>query len=646
MRRMGAKRCSGRMLSAALCAAVAALATAVPAQADFDDPVFVYRPVPDVLQNPQLKPPPAAYLEGPCGLAVDRLGNLYVSDYHHDAVDVYKRSDDPTFAYLTQIPSVDPLDGPCGLAVDSAGRVAVNDYHRSVVRYTPEVFPPVAAVKEPPIPATAYGSLETIDPVHPIAADAPTGVALHPVTENVYVDNRTYVAVYQPSGAPVEVSGEPLRIGEGSLEDGYGVAVDPGGRVYVPDAGNETVKVFDPALDADDPVLVIDGSGVPGGGFISLRDSAIAVDQVSGKVYVADDLQPAHWEEPEAAVYVFNASGSYLGRLKHNVVDARPPGLAVDNSPEATQGRVYVTSGNTELAAVYAYPPGAETTKVVTAEKQLGEAPKGTPLPAGGASAGAAGSASAAGPPGPARAGSGATASEATQKGSLRLALGGELTPRRLPRKGSAPVAVAIDWKLATTDGSAVPPLKSVRIEINRHGLLDYSGLPVCDADRIQPASSSRALAACRDALVGQGRFEADISLAGQESYPAAGRLLVFNGVSHGKPVLLGQIYSPRPFATSFVIVFKVQGLRRGTYGTALTAKLPAALAGWGNLTGVRMKLSRQYRAGGKRRSYLSAGCPAPKGFPGASFPLTRASFDFGGGLRMSDTLVRSCRAR
>jgi hypothetical protein len=53
--------------------------------------------------------------------------------------------------------------------------------------------------------------------------------------------------------------------------------------------------------------------------------------------------------------------GAYEGCLKYNVVDGEPPGLAVDNSAQAIQGRVYVTSGNTELASVYAYPPGAAT---------------------------------------------------------------------------------------------------------------------------------------------------------------------------------------------------------------------------------------------------------------------------------------------
>ena len=43
-----------------------------------------------------------------------------------------------------------------------------------------------------------------------------------------------------------------------------------------------------------------------------------------------------------------------------------PSGLAVDNSAEPTQGRVYVTSGNSNSGSIYAYGPGAATTAPIT----------------------------------------------------------------------------------------------------------------------------------------------------------------------------------------------------------------------------------------------------------------------------------------
>jgi hypothetical protein len=235
---------------------------------------------------------------------------------------------------------------------------------------------------------------------------------------------------------------------------------------------------------------------------------------------------------------------------------------------------------------------------------------------------------------------------EISQQGNLRVTVSGKLAPKRLPRSGVAPISVSVGGEIATTDESLPPQLKALRIELNRHGRLDYEGLPSCDYGRIQPGSSSHALAGCRSALVGKGTFGADITLAGQETYPTQGKLLVFNSIRGGKPVLYGHIYSAHPFATSFVIVFEVRQLRKGTYGIVLDAPLPKAMRSWGRLTGLEMTLDRRFNYMGRSHSYISSGCPAPKGFPGAAFPLARTSFAFVGGQRLSSVLSGSCKVR
>ena len=235
---------------------------------------------------------------------------------------------------------------------------------------------------------------------------------------------------------------------------------------------------------------------------------------------------------------------------------------------------------------------------------------------------------------------------EVTQRHNLRVALNASLTPKALPRSGRAPVAVALGGRLSTADGSRLPRLKTFRVEINRGGRLDQQGLPICPLSLILTASTERALSACRGALVGEGSFEADIVLRGQEPYPTQGRLLVFNGRKGGEPVLFGHIYASEPFATSFVITFKIAHRSRGAFATVLSASLPEALGSWGYVTGIEMRLSRRYSFKGERRSYVSAGCPAPKGFGRVAFPLIRASFGFDGGRELSSTLSRSCRAR
>jgi hypothetical protein len=228
--------------------------------------------------------------------------------------------------------------------------------------------------------------------------------------------------------------------------------------------------------------------------------------------------------------------------------------------------------------------------------------------------------------------------------GNLRLEVSAKLSPHRLPREERRPVAVSLAWKLATTDASQPPTLEKLQIEINRNGILDPTGLPICPYRKIQPASTSRALKECRASLVGRGSFAALVGLEGQESYLASGKMVVFNSERAGKPVLFGQIYSSYPFAHSFVIVFEVGKRRHGDFGTTLTATLPPSLRAWGNLTEIRMRLARRFGYQGKQRSFLSAGCPAPQGIASVSFPLARASFAFAGARTLSLTLLGSCR--
>jgi hypothetical protein len=231
----------------------------------------------------------------------------------------------------------------------------------------------------------------------------------------------------------------------------------------------------------------------------------------------------------------------------------------------------------------------------------------------------------------------GLAAAEVVQEHGLRVTLSGRISPKKLPRSGRAPIAVQVGGRIRTTDGSPPPQLRTLKIELNREGKIDSSGVPLCAYDAIEPASTSRALASCRSALVGDGSFEAQVALPGQESSRSKGRLLAFNGRFHGRPVLFAHIYSDYPFPTSFVIVFSIKR-SSGSFGSALVARLPAALGSWGKLTGIQLRLDR--------RGYLSAGCPAPKGFTTVPFPLARTSFGFAGGPTLRGTLTRTCRAR
>jgi hypothetical protein len=239
----------------------------------------------------------------------------------------------------------------------------------------------------------------------------------------------------------------------------------------------------------------------------------------------------------------------------------------------------------------------------------------------------------------------GVAAAEVAQRGHLRIHFDGDLTPHALPRHGDVAVRVAVGARIASTDGSLPPQLRRISIEINRNGHFDPTGLPVCRVSDIQPASTAAALAGCRGSLVGEGHFSAQVALGAQAPFPAEGRLLAFNGRSHGRPAILAHVYGTRPVPTSYTLVFAISPAK-GTFGTVLDASLAGATGQWGYVTGISISLGRSFTWRGARHSYLSAACPAPPGFRTASFPFARATFSFTAGRPLSTTAIRTCRAR
>jgi hypothetical protein len=237
-----------------------------------------------------------------------------------------------------------------------------------------------------------------------------------------------------------------------------------------------------------------------------------------------------------------------------------------------------------------------------------------------------------------------ATSAEITQKGNLRLAFKADLTPHTLPRSGTAPIHVSVGAEITTTNGRTPPQLRKISIAINRNGRFDPSGIPICRLDQIQPASTQAALAQCRSSLVGEGQFKAKVLLVGQAPFPSVGKVYAFNSRLHGKPAILAHVFGTQPAPVSYTLPFIVSEAK-GTFGTVLSASLPAVTSDSGYITGLEMNLGKTFSYKGKHHSYLSAGCPAPKGINLAPFPFARASFGFGK-KTITSTLTRSCRAR
>jgi hypothetical protein len=241
--------------------------------------------------------------------------------------------------------------------------------------------------------------------------------------------------------------------------------------------------------------------------------------------------------------------------------------------------------------------------------------------------------------------GAGLAQAELAQKGSLRLAFDARFSPHALPRDRYAPVTITMSGSIRTTDGSRPPQLRTMSIAVNRYGRISTQGLPVCLPQRLQSTSSEVALSRCGRALVGRGRFGANVDFPDLK-FPVQGRMLAFNSRKGGRPAIALHIHGTNPVEATLVLAFKITHPARGRFGTVLSTRIPLIAADLGYVTDLSLIFGRRYRHEGEARSFLSARCAAPAGFPGALFAFARGTFTFANGQTMATTLARDCLVR
>jgi hypothetical protein len=303
--------------------------------------------------------PPRAF-DNPCGVAVDRLGNIYVASSAlateagtNGRIDVFNSKGE----YLTGIKDEKQ---PCSLAVDSAGNVFAVEYAiQGVVRFAPDAFPPPPAVKY--VKTTVFEKIG--------ATEGAWAVAIDPSNDHLYFSRQGRIAEYESAANGSSPIREDIGLDEAETLTGIDVCgknhdVYASGTTITEHPGlpeNARVFAFDGATGAKK--LEIDGSNTPAGSFgFIFGNSGIALDQTNCDLYV-DDI------EGHKVVDQFDSEGDFIGQLP------KPPALrepqpfadiAVDDpmvEAEAgyespNEGYVFVSSGIfTSSPHLFAFAP-------------------------------------------------------------------------------------------------------------------------------------------------------------------------------------------------------------------------------------------------------------------------------------------------
>lgn len=232
---------------------------------------------------------------------------------------------------------------------------------------------------------------------------------------------------------------------------------------------------------------------------------------------------------------------------------------------------------------------------------------------------------------------------EIAQKDNVRLAFDVKVSPHALPRDRPVPVSATFSGEVTAVNGAAPPRVRRLTVAFNRHGIVSTRGLPTCSPGQLQSVTTATALARCRGALLGRGRFDAHVEFP-TTGFAVQGRALAFNARRGRRQEILLHVFVSRPVQAALVLVMKVTHPSRGQFGTVLSTAVPKLAGGAGYLTGIELTIDRRYRFRGRTRSYISASCSAPAGFSTASFTLARGSFEFANGQHASLALTRTCR--
>lgn len=232
---------------------------------------------------------------------------------------------------------------------------------------------------------------------------------------------------------------------------------------------------------------------------------------------------------------------------------------------------------------------------------------------------------------------------ERSQVGNLIVSLNANVSPHRVPRTRYVPATLRLQTRFRTTDGSLMPRLKGLTIDLSSRGKLFNKGLPSCSLRELEPSSPPRAIGLCGKSLVGRGRLHAIVALPEQLPFLLRARLLAFNGKSaRGQKTVLVLAYGSTP-QISFVLPFVI---RRSSFelGTSLTTQLPKDAGTFAHIGGFSIVIKRLFTYRAQRRSFISADCPVPRGFTAGITPFARAIYHFAGTQAVTTVIARGCR--
>lgn len=234
----------------------------------------------------------------------------------------------------------------------------------------------------------------------------------------------------------------------------------------------------------------------------------------------------------------------------------------------------------------------------------------------------------------------GMSAAETVTVGNLKFTADGGFSPKTLPKKTLAPIALTAEGKIETLDGTHPPALKEVLLETDKNGAVNVKGFPVCKSGQLQSQDTKHAEAICKKAIIGTGTTGVEILFEESKPVKVTSKLLVFNGgTKGGKTTFFIHAYITVPVPAAIVTTVTIKKINKGRYGLLSVAKIPKIAGGSGSVTSFKLTVNKKYTYKGKKVSVLTAKCPDGK-------LQAHATGIFADGTKASAEFVRTCTGK
>jgi hypothetical protein len=207
-------------------------------------------------------------------------------------------------------------------------------------------------------------------------------------------------------------------------------------------------------------------------------------------------------------------------------------------------------------------------------------------------------------------AGAAAAVAVTTQIGDLKVSATAEFQPRAFPEHGTVPAEFGSIVRIKSVDGSQPPALKTLVFELDKHGKLNFKGLPTCTVAKLEGTTPDEARKRCAGALLGTGTGKARVELPGKAPFTISSPISIFNAPPEGgKPALIAHAYETVPSPQALLVPFTIEKINHGRYGYRSEIELPPIAGGAGAAILAEASFGRTYKRHGHKVGYVEAEC-------------------------------------